>query len=306
LNRVLEQVAPLIRRLMGDTVDTQLDLAKDLYPIRADRGQLETVVINLCAHARESMMHGGTLTLRTELTHLDKPLHNQLHLRAGDYVVLSIADTGLGLSEEHQEHLFEPFFGSVQPGKNTGLGLATVYAVVKQHGGQISCSSEVGKGSTFKIYLPAIKGGLVESTPAPVIEGSAPGAVILLAEDEEVLREFANLILRKHGYHVLAARDGVEALKILEQFNRPIDLLFTDVVMPRMGGAELYKHFIELQPDVPALFTSGYPRSVLIESGLEDTGLEFLQKPYTTANLLEKIRVVLMNHKNRRNGPAMT
>jgi CheY-like chemotaxis protein len=262
------------------------------------------VIINLCAHSRESMLHGGKLTVRTEALHLDKPLNNQLHLRAGDYVVLSIADTGLGLSEEHQEHLFEPFFGSVQPGKNSGLGLATVYAIVKQHGGQIGCASEVGKGSTFKIYLPAYKSSSAETVTVPPVGGAGLGGVILLAEDEEVLREFANLILRKHGYHVLAARDGLEAMKVLEQYNRPVDLLFTDVVMPRMGGAELFKRFSEVQPEVPVIFTSGYPRSILLESGLNDNGLEFLQKPYTTASLLEKIRVVLVTHKNRKSGPG--
>jgi PAS domain S-box-containing protein len=306
LNVVLEQTAPLLRRLMGDSIETILDLSSEIPRIRADRGQLETVIINLCAHSRESMLHGGKLSVRTEPLHLDKPMHNQLHLRAGDYVVLSIADTGLGLSEEHQEHLFEPFFGSVQPGKNSGLGLATVYAIVKQHGGQIACASEVGKGSTFRIYLPAYKAVPSEPAQGRPLGASTPGQVILLVEDEEVLREFANLILRKHGYHVLAARDGFEAIKVLEQFNRPIDLLFTDVVMPRMGGAELFKRFLQLQPEVPTIFTSGYPRSILVESGLDDHGLEFLQKPYTTATLLEKIRVVLNSQKNRKSGPAPT
>jgi two-component system cell cycle sensor histidine kinase/response regulator CckA len=301
LNAVLEQTAPLLRRLMGDNIETSLELAADLPRIRADRGQLETVIINLCAHSRESMLHGGKLTIRTEALHLKKAQHNQLHLGAGDYIVLSITDTGLGLSEEHQKHLFEPFFGSVQPGKNSGLGLATVYAIVKQHGGQIACASEVGKGSTFKIYLPAYKSASTEgSHQAPQFGAAVSGAVILLAEDEEVLREFANLILRKHGYHVLTARDGLEALNVLEQYKRPVDLLFTDVVMPRLGGAELFKRFVELSPDVPVIFTSGYPRSILPESGLDDPSLEFLQKPYTTATLLEKIRVVLTNHSNRK------
>lgn len=307
LNGVLNQTAPLLRRLMGGNIETILDLDKQVSPIRADRGRLETVVINLCAHCRESMMQGGTLTIRTEALRLDKPLQHQFRLEAGDYVVLSISDTGLGLSPEHQEHLFEPFFGTVQPGKNSGLDLATVYAIVKQHGGQISCASEVGKGSTFKIYLPAVQAAPAEPVrafpPAPV---SSAGAVILLAEDEEVLREFASLILRKHGYQVLAARDGIEAMNLLEQFSRPVDLLFTDVIMPRAGGAELYRQFVEKYPKIPVIFTSGYPRNVLLESGLADHGLEFLQKPYTTATLLEKIRLVLSNYKATQSGSAVS
>ncbi len=299
LNIVLEQTAPLLRRLMGEGIETVLEISPDLQRVRADRGQLETVIINLCGHSRESMLHGGKLTLRTESLHLSKTSHNELHLRTGDYIVLSIEDTGLGLSKEHQEHLFEPFFGSVQPGKNSGLGLATVYAIVKQHGGQIACASEVGKGSTFKIYLPAYNPAAADISHGPPHSAPHPGAVILLAEDEEVLREFANLILRKHGYHVLTARDGVEALKIVEQSDRPVDLLFTDVVMPRMGGTELFRRFTEAQPQIPVIFTSGYPRSILVESGLDDTGLEFLQKPYTTGTLLEKIRVVLSNRQNQ-------
>ena len=295
LNIVIEQMMPLVRRLMGDSIETMAATSEDPCNIRADRGQLETLIINLAVHARDSMLHGGSLTLATENLKLTRPLHNQVHLRAGEYVLLTITDTGLGLTEEYQEHLFEPFFGTTQPGKNTGLGLATVYAIVKQHGGQISCLSEVGKGSVFKIYFPASKLPTREAIPtsrSATAGGKAP--VILLAEDEEVLREFANLILRKHGFHVLTARDGVEALKVAEQHEGQLDLLFTDVVMPRMGGTELFKRFTEKHPNIPVIFTSGYPRTVLFESGLEEReDYEFLQKPYTTQLLVEKIRDVL-------------
>jgi CheY-like chemotaxis protein len=208
------------------------------------------------------------------------------------------------LTEEYQEHLFEPFFGTTQPGKNTGLGLATVYAIVKQHGGQISCVSEVGKGSIFKIYFPASK--LIVREPAQPGRQLRPNGkppVILLAEDEEVLREFANLILRKHGFHVLTARDGVEALKIAEQYNGELDLLFTDVVMPRMGGTDLYKRFTEKHPNTPVVFTSGYPRTILTESGLDERReYEFLQKPYTTQTLVEKIRDVISAQRPGKSG----
>ena len=292
---VIDQLFPLIRRLMGESVETVANLTEAPFHIRADRGQLETLIINLAVHARESMLHGGAFTIKAENLTLTKPMHNRVHLRAGDYVLLTLCDTGLGLSEEYQEHLFEPFFGSNEAGKNTGLGLATVYAIVKQHGGQIACTSEVGKGSTFKIYLPAFKTVLRE----PVVSPRPPRAtdrppVILLAEDEEVLREFAHLILRKHGFHVLTAHDGAEALKVAEQYNGPLDILFTDVVMPRMNGTDLFKRFSEKHPNTPVIFTSGYPRTILVESGLEDNdAYSFLQKPYTTQTLLDKIREVL-------------
>ena len=305
LNTVIEQMLPLVRRLMGESIETTAAASDDPCHIRADRGQLETLIINLAVHARDSMLHGGSLTLATENLKLARPLHNQVHLRAGEYVLLTITDTGLGLTEEYQEHLFEPFFGTTQPGKNTGLGLATVYAIVKQHGGQISCLSEVGKGSVFKIYFPASRLPAREAVP-PARSGGIVGKtpVILLAEDEEVLREFANLILRKHGFHVLTARDGIEALKVAEQHEGQLDLLFTDVVMPRMGGTELFKRFTEKHPNTPVIFTSGYPRTILFESGLEEREeYEFLQKPYTTQLLVEKIRDVITAQR-RGNGKS--
>ena len=175
LNTVIEQMSPLIRRLMGESIETTAAASEDPCYIRADRGQLETLIINLAVHARDSMLHGGSLTLSTENVKLARPLHNQVHLRAGEYVLLTITDTGLGLTEEYQEHLFEPFFGTTQPGKNTGLGLATVYAIVKQHGGQISCVSEVGKGSVFKIYFPASRLPARETTPPSRAGGGMGG-----------------------------------------------------------------------------------------------------------------------------------
>ncbi|MGZ8920892.1 MAG: response regulator [Limisphaerales bacterium] len=304
LNVVLEQMVPLVRRLMGDSIETNCNLTEAPCQIRADRGQLETLIINLAVHARDSMLHGGSFTLATENLQLTKPLHNQVHLRAGDYILVTITDTGLGLTEEYQEHLFEPFFGTTQPGKNTGLGLATVYAIVKQHGGQISCHSEVGKGSVFKIYFPASKLPVREpSVPVRHLGIGGKPPVILLAEDEEVLREFANLILRKHGFHVLTARDGIEALKVAEQYDGQLDLLFTDVMMPRMSGTELYQRFTEKHPTTPVIFTSGYPRTILFESGLEERDTyEFLQKPYTTQMLVDKIRGVIAAQRSGTQG----
>lgn len=303
LNDVVEQIAPLISRMMGSRVRTELELESQVVPVRADRGQIETVIINLAVHARESMPNGGTLTLSTENLSVAKPVHNQAPLQPGQYAVIRISDTGSGLSQEFQDHLFEPFFGNTQPGKNTGLGLATVYAIVKQHGGQIACSSDLGKGCSFVIYLPAAPAPIRPAAPpAPLTQAAPAGGVILLVEDEEVLREFGNLVLRKNGYQVLAARDGVEALAMIEQFKGEFDLLFTDVVMPRMGGAELSRRFAQRHSTTPVLFTSGYPRSILTESGLDQDAVDFLQKPYSTQALLLKIRETLA----RRAPPAPT
>jgi PAS domain S-box-containing protein len=292
LNLVVDQILPLLRRLMGEKIECAVDLAQELPLIQADRGQMETLMLNLAVHARESMANGGRIEFATRPLLVRKPVHNQVFLKAGEYVVLTITDTGLGLTAEYQEHLFEPFFVKEAVGHSTGLGLATVYAIVKQHKGQISCSSQVGKGSVFQIYLPVLK-QLPKTPPPPAVEVSSNGSLVLVVEDEEVLRDFASLILRKHGYHVLTARDGSEAMTIAEQYHRRVDLVFTDVVMPRLSGADLWRKLMAIAPETPVIFTSGYPRSILVESGLEDSGLDFLQKPYTTQALLDKIKEVL-------------
>ena len=294
LNVVIDQILPLVRRLTGEKVRCELKTAPNLGAVRADRGQMETLIINLAAHARDNMPKGGLLLVET--ANVDVPGTAEkagLSLRPGKYVSLVVTDTGRGLSDELRQHLFEPFFDGSEPGHNTGLGLATVYAIVRQHGGEIVCESEVGKGSVFRIYLPrqekaALPPGGNRLPPPP-----AGNPVVLVVEDEEVLREFANLILRKNGFQVLTARDGMEALEILSDTPRGVNLVFTDVVMPRMGGAEVARRLQASHPHTPVLFTSGYPRSILAESGLDDPALDFLQKPYTTKALLEKIREVL-------------
>lgn len=296
LNVVIEQILPLVRRMASDKVECDFKADPELGPVRADRGQMETLVINLAAHARDSMPHGGKLLIQTSNFEApQRPAQAPMRLQAGKYVLLAVTDTGLGLSDEYREHVFEPFFGSVEPGRNTGLGLATVYAIVRQHGGEISCHSELGKGSVFKIYLPRLDQSAVGKLPPPAPTAGMGKHVVLVVEDEEVLREFAQLILRKHGFQVLAARDGMEALQVLSECPN-VGLVFTDVVMPRMGGAELSRRLQASHPHTPVLFTSGYPRSILAESGLDNPDLEFLQKPYTTKALLEKIRELLASH----------
>lgn len=292
LNVIIEQVLPLLGRLMGERTQCSLDLDQSTPMIHGDRGQIETLLINLAVHARESMLNGGRFEIITSHLHLRKSFRDHVQLNPGEYAVITIKDSGHGLSEEYQEHLFDPFFVKEAVGHNSGLGLATVYAIVKQHQGQISCSSQMGKGSVFKIYLPVLT--QAPNPPAPTqIESPKDGSLILVVEDEEVLRDFASLILQKHGFQVVTARDGAEALSLAEKDPARFNLLFTDVVMPRVNGADLWRKLVKLSPGLPVIFTSGYPRSILSESGLEDNAHEFLQKPYTTKALLAKIREVL-------------
>jgi len=296
LNAVIEQAAPLLRRLLGESVELAFSLDSALRLIRADRGQLETLVLNLAVHSRESMIQGGRLTLQTSGTRLDPGAADHRQLPAGDYVVLTLVDTGPGLTEEYQQHLFEPFFGTSQPGKNTGLGLATVYAIVRQHGGHISCSSQLGQGSTFTICFPACAPvSILPHPPAPAAP-SPRGGLIVLAEDEEVLGEFAAFILEKEGFQVLRARDGLEALRLAAQSPSAPDLLFTDIVMPRLNGAELCRRFRERFSGTPILCTSGYPRTILSESGIADPAIQFIQKPYTQDALIQKVRAILASN----------
>lgn len=291
LNLIIEQSLPLIKRLLGENIECVASLVSDLHEVKVDRGQIETVIFNLAVHARDSMPKGGKLYLQTSNVQIEKK-NPSSELKAGEYVLLEISDTGQGFSDDFREHVFEPFYVTSEIGRNNGLGLATVYAVVKQHGGHIWCTSEIGKGSTFQIYLPRF--APVPRQPAPprrMVHPRKAAQVIMVVEDEDVLRDFANLVLRKNGYHVLTARNGQEALTLLE--NLEVHLVFTDVVMPKMGGAELARRLAERHPHVPVLYTSGYPRSILAEAGVNHNEAEFLQKPYTTASLLEKVREML-------------
>ncbi|MGV3772523.1 MAG: response regulator [Verrucomicrobiales bacterium] len=301
LNTVIEQNLPLIKRMMGEQISCITRLDPMLNMVRADRGQIETALLNLAAYARESMPQGGQLLVETSnYTACGTDSLRFSDLKAGEYVVLVISDNGIGISDELREQVFEPFMSQTQVGQNTGLRLATVYAIVKQHNGHIWCTSEIGKGSTFRIYLPKVSRPRASAAPvkrAPLIE--AVGGTVLIVEDEEVLRDFARLILRKHGFMAIAARNGEEALRILQTNDKQIDLIFTDVVMPIMGGAEFSRRIKELESKVPILFTSGYPRHVLLDYGLTNTNFEFIQKPYTTPALIEKVKEMVSQGRAR-------
>jgi CheY-like chemotaxis protein len=285
----------MLRRLIGEDIEfcTLLDPAAG--HIKADPGQIEQVIMNLAVNARDAMPKGGKLTVTTVNTTLDKNhLNNFPDMDAGDYVMLAIADTGTGMSEEVKAHLFEPFFTTKPSGRGTGLGLATCFGIVKQNTGHINVESELGSGTTFKIYFPQVQSALesprVRITPTEVAGGNE---TVLLVEDEPVVRELAVATLREKGYTVVEAVNGEEGLRLARQHDGKIDLVLTDVVMPVMGGKEMADALRTSHPDTKVLFTSGYTEDALGHHGVLRPGILFLPKPYLTATLARKVREVL-------------
>ncbi len=293
LNALLEDVAPLARRLAGEKIRCQIEPGPEEAVIKADRGQIETAIVNLCSHARERQPGGGTLRIRVSPVAVTGQPGADHGLPAGAYVLLTLSDAGPSLTDEERTHLFEPFFEHPEAGPKSGLLLATVYAIVRQHGGTIVCESPPNQGCTFRIYLPRLER---VAGPRPAARAAAPlpeRGVVLVVEDEEVLRDFALLILGRGGFTAIGAADGLEAIELLRRRNEPVDLIFTDVVMPRMGGGEMARQLESICPNTPILFTSGYPKSILAGTLPADRAVEFLQKPYTTQGLLDRVRALL-------------
>ena len=296
LNRVIASMEDVFRHLMGNNVDTQIVPALDLHAMKADAGQIEQVIMNLVINARDAMPNGGKLTLETANVSFDQDSVGRYpELKPGDYVMLAITDTGTGMSAKVKAHMFEPFFSTKGVGQGTGLGLSTCYGIVKQSGGHISVYSEPGRGTTFKVYLPQIE----PEAKIPILRLDSPGLprgteTILLVEDDPALREMAVTLLRRLGYTVLAAANGVEALSVKHQRSTGhIDLLFTDVVMPHMSGKELADRVRALYPLTKILFTSAYTENAIVHQGVLDKGVALLQKPFTPSALAHKLREVL-------------
>ncbi len=296
LNHVVAGMAGVFRLLMGADVNMQIAAGAGLHAVKADAGQIEQVIMNLVINAREAMPNGGRLTVETANVSIDEESVGRYpELKAGDYVMLAITDTGAGMSEEVQARLFEPFFSTKAIGQGTGLGLSTCYGIVKQSGGHISVYSEPGRGTTFKIYLPQVQ----ESARPPVqriasTELPRGTETILLVEDDPALREMSSTLLRRLGYTVWVAANGVEALTLKQQRNvGHIDLLFTDVVMPQMSGKELADRMEALYPHMRILFTSAYTENAILHQGMLNKGVTLLQKPFTPSALANKLREVL-------------
>jgi PAS domain S-box-containing protein len=295
LRSVVADVDKMLRRLIGEDIDLLTVLAPELGSIKADPGQIEQVVMNLAVNARDAMPQGGKLTIEAENVYLDgEYVSHHITAAPGPYVMLAVSDTGVGMDEKTRARIFEPFFTTKEVGRGTGLGLSTVYGIVKQSGGNIWVYSEVGKGTTFKIYLPRVD-GVVESDSARNAPAELPQGdeTVLLAEDEEQVRRMTRTILEMNGYRVLEASSGDEALATYKQHEGRIDLVITDVVMPQMSGRELAQSLEALRPGIKVLYVSGYTDDAIVRHGLLDEGIAFIQKPFTPEAFSRKVREVL-------------
>jgi nitrogen-specific signal transduction histidine kinase len=294
LNATAQDAERMLRRLIGEDIDIAMKLAPDLGRIQADPGQVEQVIINLAVNARDAMPRGGKLTIETTNVALDDDaVRGYVDVKPGHYVRLCVSDTGVGMDRETREHLFEPFFTTKEAGRGTGLGLATVYGIVKQSGGHVWVYSEPGWGTTFKVYFPRF--GDVAEPGRPAIEaGPAPGGTetILVVEDDEMIRSLIRDILESTGYRVLVADDPESGMKLIGE-EQEIHLLLTDLILPGMSGRELVDKVVELKPDIRVLFMSGYSDEAVARHGILEPGLAFLQKPFSRDALVRKVREVL-------------
>jgi NO-binding membrane sensor protein with MHYT domain/nitrogen-specific signal transduction histidine kinase/CheY-like chemotaxis protein len=296
LNQVVTGTMRMLQRVLDARINVRLGLEPNLGVTRADVSQLEQVIVNLVVNARDAMPEGGTLTVETANVDLEAgPTGQHLGTLPGSYVMLAFTDTGAGMTPEVQARIFDPFFTTKGQGRGTGLGLSTVYGIIKQSGGSISVYSEPGRGSTFKVYLP--RAAEAEPEMATAMPGQAPAGTetILLVEDDEAVRELARRSLRARGYTVLSARDGAEALRMAEEHTGPLDLLLTDVVLPNLTGPELAERLRQRRGALRVLFMSGFPGSAVIANGTLTETAAFLPKAFTPDSLVRKVQEVLQS-----------
>ena len=304
VNQVVGNIAKMLPRLIGEDIKFSFVPGQSLGQVRIDPVQLEQVLMNLAANARDAMPEGGHLSIETSDAHLTSDyIHGKpAVIPLGRYTLITVTDDGCGIPREDLPHIFEPFYSTKPSGKGTGLGLATVYGIVKQNHGFIWVYSEPGSGTVFKVYFPCVSGynAVRESEPArcePVPRGTE---TILLVEDEPAVRDATGEFLRLQGYRVIEAEDGLAALASAKEYTSTIDLLVTDVVMPNMSAGDLAKEFAQLRPGTKFLFVSGYPGKTILDHKVVDLETNFLQKPYTLKQLSLKIRAAL----GRSPGPA--
>jgi len=295
LNHLIADLMKMFRRLIGEDINVVFEPASDLGAVRADPGQIEQVLMNLVVNARDAMPSGGTLTLETANVVLDEDYAKEhVGVRPGPYVMLAVTDTGQGMDKETQQHIFDPFFTTKAPGTGAGMGLATVYGIVKQHGGNIWVYSEPGQGTTFKVYLPRIEDE-VEALPDREAADAAPRGeeALLVLEDEAAVRKIARRTLERLGYTVFTAATPSEAEAVFAEHGERIALLLTDVVLPERSGREVYEALAARRPDLKVLYMSGYTDNVILHHGVLHEGVDFVQKPFNEKDLARKVREIL-------------
>jgi CheY-like chemotaxis protein len=294
LNELVSGVERLLRRLIGEHIELVTALAGELPHVRLDPGQLEQLVINLAVNARDAMPRGGRLSIETanlEIPPAGDPAHPGI--ASGRYVTLSVRDTGVGMEPSTISKIFEPFFSTKESGKGTGLGLATVYGIIQQSGGEVRVESELGVGSTFTVYLPQVDEAMPAPEPAVVHESLRGGETLLLVEDSTTVRKLVRRYLENHGYRVLDAESGVEALAIAADHVGRIDLLLTDVVLPKIDGHELAKRLQVARPETRVLYMSGFSDDALSRHGIDLRDISLIQKPFAQHELLGEVRRAL-------------
>jgi PAS domain S-box-containing protein len=294
-NGLVRAVESILARLVGEDIELKAFLQPEVGDIKADPGQIEQVLMNLVINARDAMPGGGRLTIQTSNRTVDADfILEHPGMKPGEYVRISVSDTGHGMPPDVLPHIFEPFFTTKERGKGTGLGLSTVYGIIEQSGGHITCSSEVGRGTTFAIYLPRTTEER-DAASAPVEEGEAVrgNETILLVEDDEMVRRFTQTVLRNNGYTVIAASGGGDALTLMEARGGEVSLLVTDVVMPQMSVKELAQKLVRAYPDMKILFVSGYTGNAISHHGMLDPGVDFIQKPFHSREFLARVREIL-------------
>jgi len=290
LNDLIRDLGRMLRRLIGEDLTLDTDLAGDLGAVRADPGQVEQVLVNLAVNARDAMPDGGRLAIRTE----NVDVTDGGDLPAGPYALIEVTDTGTGMDAPTLARVFEPFFTTKERGKGTGLGLASVYGIVRQSGGHIAVTSTQGVGTSFRIHLPRVDAPVDTSRAARVVSVPAAGTeTLLVAEDEQMVRVLIRKVLEQAGYTVLLASGGTEALQLAARHAGPIQMLVTDVVMPGMNGRELARRLLELRPDTKVLYLSGYADDAVERHGVLDPGTAFMQKPFSPGALASRVREVL-------------
>ena len=294
LNRVVSDMDQMLRRLIGEDIELETNLAPDLWCVKADPGQIEQVIMNLVVNARDAMPEGGKLLIVSSNVNGTGSGRNQTEQSSSDYVMLRVTDTGSGIDTDTMSQIFEPFFTTKGKGKGTGLGLSTVYGIVEQSGGHISVNSELGQGATFEIYLPkSDERRASDEDMAHPLEALGGSETILLVEDEEAVRNLGSQLLASRGYKVLEARNGGEALLICEQYPNRIHLMLTDVVMPNMSGRQLAERLAPIKPDMKVIYMSGYADDTILGLGIPSSETAFLNKPFSPDALMRKVRQVL-------------